>query len=214
MLATHPCRLAAGSVIALALAACGADAASTSSGTAPTTTARVTAAPATKPVTRSSARSAASSATMPVACADMSVADKHVTGTDTGRLTGVTLRRGECGEQIELSVAHAPANMGYTVSYQTDFAELSTGKPLALRGSAKLVVVVMAQAYDDNGTVTYRPTNAREIATAPASSGVRQMAWAGSFEGASMIGIGVDAKRPFTVSQVSGKLIVTIGDRP
>jgi hypothetical protein len=72
-----------------------------------------------------------------------------------------------------------------------------------LRGGAKLRVVVRAPAYDENGA-TYEAANWNELVNVSGYRTFRQVAWAGSFEGQTTIGIGVRARLPMRAFVVRG----------
>jgi len=78
-----------------------------------------------------------------------------------------------------------------------------SGELVPLRGGAKLEVVVYAPAYDEYAT-TYQPADPRELVNVTGFTTFRQIAWAGSFEGQSNIGLGVRARLPFRVFTVDG----------
>jgi len=68
-----------------------------------------------------------------------------------------------------------------------------------LRGGARLDIVVDGPAYDDNGKPTYVPANPRELVAVTGYRTFRQVAWAGSFEGRTTIGLRVGARLPMRV---------------
>lgn len=89
---------------------------------------------------------------------------------------------------------------GYNVRYVPEVTQDSSGAPVPLRGNAFLQVTVNAPSYDEDGNATFSPalTNASEYQT------FRQLAWAGSFEGTTNIGLGVRARLPFRVFTLDG----------
>ena len=66
-----------------------------------------------------------------------------------------------------------------------------SGLPVPLRGQAFLQVTAHAPAYDGNGKPTYDPANPNELSDVSGYQTFRQVAWAGSFEGYSSLGLGV-----------------------
>jgi hypothetical protein len=78
-----------------------------------------------------------------------------------------------------------------------------SGFAVPLRGGARLQVTVVAPAYD-NYRQTYRPANRSELVNVAGFQTFRQIAWAGSFEGQSTIGLGVRARLPYRVFVVQG----------
>ena len=95
----------------------------------------------------------------------------------------------------------APA---YLVRYVTRVTEDGSGRVVPVRGGARLQVTVFAPAYDDEGDLTYVPANRRELTNVTGYRTFRQVAWAGTFEGNTDLGLGVRARLPFRVLQVAG----------
>jgi hypothetical protein len=81
-----------------------------------------------------------------------------------------------------------------------------------------LQIVALAAAYDDVGNPTYRPANASELVDVSGWRTFRQIAWAGSFEGQTTIGLGVRARLPFRVFILDGpgtgsRLVIDVAHR-
>ncbi|MGP4033046.1 AMIN-like domain-containing (lipo)protein [Pseudarthrobacter sp. 1C304] len=93
---------------------------------------------------------------------------------------------------------------GYTVRYVPQVVQDGSGFPIALRGQAFLQVTANAPAYDENGNATYSPANPNELTDVTGYQTFRQVAWAGSFEGYSSLGLGVRARLPFRVFTLEG----------
>jgi hypothetical protein len=93
---------------------------------------------------------------------------------------------------------------GYTVRYVPQVTQDGSGLPVPLRGQAFIQVTVNSPAYDQNGKSTYNPANRRELTNVTGYQTFRQVAWAGSFEGYSSLGIGVRARLPFRVFALEG----------
>jgi len=82
---------------------------------------------------------------------------------------------------------------GYDVRYVGTVTRDGSGFPVPLRGGAKLQIVVRAPSY--------------KAIQAPSVQGYdtfRQVAYAGSFEGQTTLGLGVRARLPFRVTTVAG----------
>jgi hypothetical protein len=73
-----------------------------------------------------------------------------------------------------------------------------------LRGGAKLLVIVKAPAYDVNGNDTYKPANEKELCDVAGYRTFRQVAWAGTFEGQTTIGLGLRARLPMRAFVLNG----------
>jgi len=94
---------------------------------------------------------------------------------------------------------------GYDVRYVGTVTRDGSGFPVPLRGGAKLQIVVRAPSYDiSTGKSTYTPKNQRELSNVAGYSTIRQVAFAGSFEGQTTIGAGVRARLPFRVYTLVG----------
>ncbi|MFI6045898.1 hypothetical protein ACIA8C_30030 [Nocardia sp. NPDC051321] len=79
-----------------------------------------------------------------------------------------------------------------------------SGAPVPLRGGAFLNVVILAPAHDTAGNTTYRPGNRNELVDVAGYQTFRQVAWAGSFEGQTTVGLGVRARLPMRVFTLGG----------
>lgn len=93
---------------------------------------------------------------------------------------------------------------GYTVHYVPQVTQDGSGLPVPLRGQAFLQVTVYAPAYDDKGNATYNPADPKELSDVAGYQTFKQVAWAGSFEGYSSLGLGVRARLPFRVFSLAG----------
>lgn len=92
---------------------------------------------------------------------------------------------------------------GYTVRYVPQVTQDGSGFPVPLRGQAFLQITVNAPAYV-NGDATYEPADPNELSNVSGYQTFRQVAWAGSFEGYSSLGLGVRARLPFRVFTLEG----------
>jgi hypothetical protein len=122
--------------------------------------------------------------------------------TAVAPLVNVRAGRHECYDRMVLDI-RARAD-GYRVEYVPEVYRDGSGDLVPLRGGAKLQIVVQAPAYDDTYTPTYLPANQSELVDVTGFSTFRQIAWAGSFEGQSTIGLGVRARLPFRVFTLDG----------
>lgn len=128
--------------------------------------------------------------------------DKSSPNHSTAALTNIRSGRHDCFDRMVLDVSGPAA--GYLVSYVDQVYMDASGAPVALRGGAFLQVVVRAPAYDGNGNSTYNPANGNELSNVAGYDTFRQVAWAGSFEGQTTIGLGVRARLPFRVFTLAG----------
>ncbi|MCC6377118.1 MAG: hypothetical protein IT191_08890 [Microbacteriaceae bacterium] len=130
---------------------------------------------------------------------------KSADRTVTAPITAVAVEAQDCFDR--LVVTTSAASDGYLVQYVDSLMAEGSGMPVELRGGAILRVNVAAPAYDVNtGDPTFTPGNPSELADVSGFGSFRQVAWAGSFEGQTLIGIGLDSEHPFrvTISSDSG----------
>jgi hypothetical protein len=116
-------------------------------------------------------------------------------------LTNIRAGRHACYDRIVFDIA-GPAP-GYHVEYKTVEAQ-GSGDPIALRGGASIEIVLRGPAYDANGNPTYTFTNPSELVNVSGWQTFRQVAWGGSFEGYTTIGLGVRARLPMRVFVLAG----------
>lgn len=125
---------------------------------------------------------------------------KKQTPSTSGQITGVRSGRHRCFDRLVVDVnAHRSGRPGYRVGYVKTVALEGAGSKVPLRGGARLQIVVRAPAYDDHGRATYTPAHPKELVDVSGYRTFRQVAWAGSFEGQTTIGLGVRARLPFRV---------------
>jgi len=127
---------------------------------------------------------------------------KSATATTGAHLTGVRAGRHTCYDRLVLDLDGRAG--GYQVRYVTQVSEDGSGRIVPLRGGAKLEIIARVPAYDDSGQATYRPANRSELVNVAGWQTFRQVAWAGSFEGQTTIGLGVRARLPFRVFTLDG----------
>jgi hypothetical protein len=130
-------------------------------------------------------------------------------------VTNVRTGRHACFDRLVVDLrGRAP---GYDVRYVSNVYQDGSGFLVPLRGGAKLQIIVKAPAYDDYRT-TYAPSNKRELSNVSGYSTFRQVAYAGSFEGQTTIGLGVRARLPFRVFTLAGpgsnsRLVIDVAHR-
>ena len=137
--------------------------------------------------------------------------EKSANPVAEGDLVGLRAGRHACFDRLVFDVRGTAS--GYWVSYVNTMTEDATGTVVPLRGGAKLSVTVQAPSYDDAGRATYSPANRRELVPVTGYSTFRQVAWAGSFEGATTVGLGVRARLPFRVFTMPGRFVVDVAHK-
>jgi hypothetical protein len=145
----------------------------------------------------------------------------HDTHADTDQIYDVRAGRHACYDRLVIDLGGQDTTFGsYDVRYVQQVTNDPKGDPVALRGGAALQVIARAPAYDEHGP-TYLPANPREVVAVSGFSTFRQVAWAGSFEGQTTLGVGVRARLPFRVLAVTGtpdsdngpKLVIDVAHR-
>jgi hypothetical protein len=142
---------------------------------------------------------------------------KHA-GTVAGQeyLTGIRAGRHACFDRLVLDVRGGRVS-GYDVRY-APVATVGQGRPIPLRGAGDLRIVADVHASTPGGQVTYDPANDNEAVNVSGFRTFRQVAWGGSFEGVSVVGLGVRARLPFRAFVVTGpgttsRLVVDVAHR-
>jgi hypothetical protein len=94
---------------------------------------------------------------------------------------------------------------GYNVRYVSKVVQDGSGLPIKLRGGAFLQVTAHSPSYDSaTGKATFVPANRSEVTNVSKYQTFRQVAWAGSFEGYTTLGLGVRARLPLKVFTLAG----------
>ncbi|WP_282781700.1 hypothetical protein [Nocardia sp. CC201C] len=140
--------------------------------------------------------------------------DKSDSGWGYAELTDIRSGRHECFDRLVLDLNHSPA--GYTVRYVDQVTADGSGQPVPLRGGAFLSILVHAPAYDSEFRPTYSlPADRTCLVDVRGYRTFRQVAWAGSFEGQTTIGLGVRARLPFRVFTLEspGRVVIDVAHR-
>ncbi|NYD78813.1 AMIN-like domain-containing (lipo)protein [Arthrobacter cupressi] len=118
------------------------------------------------------------------------------------QVTNVRTGQQPCYDRLVIDLNGKVA--GYTVKYVSQVVQDGSGLPVPLRGGAFIQVTVNAPAYNSSGQATYNPANKKELSNVTGYQTFRQVAWAGSFEGYTSLGLGVRARLPFRVFTLAG----------
>jgi hypothetical protein len=127
--------------------------------------------------------------------------------------------RHECFDRIVVDVAEVSGFDSWSVRYVDSVREDGSGAVVPLRGGADLQVTLGAVAHDDRGRPTYTPANRREVVAVSGYGTLRQVAWLGSFEGRTGLGIGTRARLPFRAFVLEGssagvdRLVIDVAHR-
>lgn len=107
---------------------------------------------------------------------------------------------------------------GYDVRYVTRVHQQGSGREVPLAGGADLQVMVRAPAHTLSYQPSYDPPNWNRAVNVDGHRTFKQVAFTGSFEGQTMIGLGVRARLPFRVFTLDGpgsgsRLVVDVAHR-
>ena len=125
---------------------------------------------------------------------------KSANGPGPATITNVRSGRHACFDRLVVD----GASVG-SARYVSAVLTQGKGDAIPLRGGAKIEIIVRANNFNlDTGAVTYNPKNPRELTNVTGYSTFRQVAWGGSFEGYTTIGLGVRARLPMRIFTLAG----------
>jgi hypothetical protein len=124
-------------------------------------------------------------------------------GPGSPSVTNVRSGQHDCYDRLVVDLA-GTSGAGYSVQYVPEVISDPKGDPVPLRGGAFLQIVVRVPAYDQNGNSTYHPSDPQELVNTVGYRTFQQVAFAGSFEGITSLGLGVRARLPFRVLDLAG----------
>ena len=139
----------------------------------------------------------------------------------TGKqITDVRSGRHACFDRLVISLnGDGRGSPGYYVKYVRHVTKDGSGQRVPLRGRANIAIVINAPAHQPDGDPTYEPAHLRELVDVDGYQTFRQVAWAGDFEGQTIIGLGVRARLPMRVfvlretSDGSYRVVVDVAHR-
>jgi len=147
--------------------------------------------------------STSSAATCATTTAGWGSLPKSLNRMTSAPITNVRAGRHACFDRMVVDLRGRGA--GYNVRYVSQVLSEGQGAVVPLRGGARLSVSIKAPAYDINTVrMTYHPANSRELVSVAGFSTFRQVAWGGTFEGYTTIGLGVRARLPIRVFILNG----------
>jgi hypothetical protein len=127
---------------------------------------------------------------------------KQHTATAVAPLRNVRAGRHACFDRLVLDMSGRAD--GYRIEYVSQVYRDGSGILVPLRGGARLSIIAIAPAHDDDYRPTYRPAHPAELVNVSGWRTFRQVSWGGTFEGQSTIGLGVRARLPFRVFTLDG----------
>lgn len=131
--------------------------------------------------------------------------------TAGAEMVGLRAGQHDCYDRLVFDF-NGPAT-GFWVSYVDTVTEDGSGTPIPLRGGARLSITVHAPAYDEHFNPTYTYANRSELVNVTGYQTFRQVAWAGSWEGTTMVGLGVRARLPFRVFTLPNQIVIDVAHR-
>ncbi|MFG1790171.1 hypothetical protein [Nocardia sp. NPDC049149] len=134
--------------------------------------------------------------------------DKTSGSMSSAPITNVRAGRHECFDRLVFDLAGQVS--GYRAGYVGGISMDGSGATVPVRGGAVLHIVVLAPAYDSAGNATYQPANRSELVDVAGYQTFRHVAWAGSFEGQTTVGLGVRGRLPFRVFTLDGPARVVV----
>lgn len=126
-------------------------------------------------------------------------------------LTDVRTGRHECFDRMVLDLGGPAA--GYRVRYVDEVVTVASGEPIPLRAAgAALEVVLKAPADDGAGNPTYDGVSPRRLPRVDLTGyrTFRVAKYGGSFEGRTIIALGVRARLPFRVVELDGRIAIDV----
>jgi hypothetical protein len=129
-------------------------------------------------------------------------------------VTNIRSGQHTCFDRLVIDIKGRAA--GYNVRYVSKVVQDGSGQPIRLRGGAFLQVTANSPSYDNaTGKATFAPANRSEVTNVSKYQTFRQLAWAGSYEGYTTLGLGVRARLPFEVYNLPGpggtsKLVIDV----
>jgi hypothetical protein len=129
-------------------------------------------------------------------------------------VTNIRSGQHTCFDRLVIDIKGKAA--GYNVRYVPKVVQDGSGQPVKLRGGAFLQVTANSPSYDNaTGRATFAPASRSEVTNVSKYQTFRQVAWAGSYEGYTTLGLGVRARLPFKVYALPGpgngsKLVIDV----
>jgi hypothetical protein len=192
-------------VAGLAVAGCSSHTAAAPGPPTSTATETTTATPGAAPTTTQAGTSAA--ACVPMPWPGWGTRPQQHAGSSSAPVYLVRAGRHECSDRVVFHL-NGPDPVGYSVRYVDVVSEDGSGRPVPVAGGAALQVVINAPALgqDAHGYVGKILAEPGADFYTPAQlagwSSLREVRYAGSFEGQTTIAVGVRARVPFHVFTV------------
>lgn len=128
-------------------------------------------------------------------------------------LTDIRSGTHECYDRLVFDVPGGGTSVGYQVGYVDKLIQDASGNTIPVSGGAILEIRLSAPSYDpDTGTPTYPGVSGQPLPgiTLTGYPTFRDTRFASSFEGVTQVGLGVRARLPFRVLQLSDRVVVDV----
>ncbi|WP_206317018.1 AMIN-like domain-containing (lipo)protein [Streptomyces composti] len=138
---------------------------------------------------------------------------KTGTTSTTTPVRDVRTGRHDCYDRMVVDLPGAGRDVGYSVRYVDRLHQDGSGRHIPVAGGAVLEVRVHAPAYDPGtGAATYPARAGRPLPDVDLAGyrTFRDARFAGSFEGDTQIGLGVRARLPFRVLQLTDRVVIDV----
>ncbi|MFI8092208.1 hypothetical protein ACIF9R_28450 [Streptomyces sp. NPDC086080] len=139
---------------------------------------------------------------------------KSDTGGTATPVRDIRTGRHDCFDRMVVDLPGATTDgLGYSVQYVDRLYQDGSGRHIPVAGGAVLEVRVAAPSYDpETGEPTYpaRAGNPLPGVNLTGYRTFRDARFAGSFEGATQIGLGLRARLPFRVLELPGRLVIDV----
>jgi len=122
--------------------------------------------------------------------------------SSTAALGNVRTGRHECFDRVVFDF-DGSAN-GYHVEYVPELRTDGEGRRLTVAGGAILRVTLKANVFDQLGHLHYARADGDHVANVGGYQTLRDVVYAGCFEGETTFGVGVRARLPFRVMSLAG----------
>jgi hypothetical protein len=117
-------------------------------------------------------------------------------------LTNARTGRHDCFDRVVFDFAGSAD--GFQVQYVPEVRTDGEGRRLPVRGGAVLRVYIHAHSFDEEGRITYHHVAGDRVADVRNYRTLRDVVYAGSFEGRTTFGVGARARLPFRVFTLAG----------
>ncbi len=134
------------------------------------------------------------------------------TAPAAGHLVDIRSGRKDCYDRLVFDISGASPS-GFSVSYVDEVTQDGSGDPVPLRGGARLQITVHNPAHDESYRPTYEYDDRAELVGVRGYRTFRQVAWAGSFEGTTTVGLGVRARLPIRAFTYGNRVVVDVAHR-